>query len=227
MKRKYKLLIIILSSVFIAYFIYIFNLDNKIYLSSFGDGVSSGQTSYNIDGISYNDYLKEYYQSKNMLKEYNKEYTKTNYKIKEFLNDIKENHYDKFNDIYIEQIIHKSNIITLCFGEDELTKLSMTNDINEEIIKEFLKNYDKVLKELNALTEAKIFVIGLYENTYLSKSNLIIINSELANIVNKYQNVFINISDLMLNKEYFLNKNSYYFSYLGHETISEIILHSI
>ena len=227
MRRKYKLLLIIILSVIFAYLIYFFNKEDKIIISSFGDGVSSGETSYNIDGISYNDYIKEYYESRNILKDYNKVYSKTNYKINELLNDIENNKYDETNDSYIEQIIHKSNIITLCFGEDELTKLSMTNDLKEDNIKLFLNNYDKVLDKMKRLTQAKIVVLGLYENEHLSKSNVIIINSELANIVNKHKNIFINIADLMLNKEYFLNKNSYYFSYLGHETISEIIIHSL
>ena len=48
-KRKYKLLIIILIS------------------ASF-DGISSDETSFNIDGISYNDYLKDYYKNKKLLK---------------------------------------------------------------------------------------------------------------------------------------------------------------
>ena len=227
MRRKYKLLLIIILSVVFAYFIYFLNKEDKIIISSFGDGVSSGETSYNIDGISYNDYLKEYYESKKLLKEYYKEYSEPNYKINDLLTDINNNKYDKINDIYIEQIIHKSKIITLCFGEDELTKLSMTNDLTEENIKLFLNNYDEVLNKIKRLTQAQIVVIGLYENKYLSKSNVIIINSELANIVNKHKNIFINISDLMTNKEYFLNKNSYYFSYLAHETISEIIIHSL
>ena len=70
MRRKYKLILIICISIFFAYLIYFFNKEDKIYLVSFGDGVSSGETSYNIDGISYNDYLKEYFYSKKLLKEY-------------------------------------------------------------------------------------------------------------------------------------------------------------
>lgn len=227
MRRKYKLLLIIIVSIIFAYLIYLLNKEDKINITSFGDGVSSGETAYHIDGISYNDYIKEYYESRQLLKDYNKDYSKINYKINDFLNDIENNHYNKTKDTFIDQIIYKSDIITMCFGEDELTKLSMTNDLTEENIKRFLSSYDKTLDKMKKLTQAQIVVIGLYENDFLDKKNVIIINAELANIVNKYNNIFINIADLMLNEEYFLNKNSYYFSYLGHETLSKIIIHSL
>ena len=227
MRRKYKLILIIFISIVFAYLIYFFNKEDKIYLVSFGDGVSSGETAYNIDGISYNDYLKEYFYSKKLLKEYNSFFTKKNYQISNFISDIEQNIKDEKKDKYLKQIIHKANIITINFGEDELSKLSITNDLTEEKIKEFINNYDKLLSIIKEITEAKVIVIGLYENEYLNKTNTIILNSEISNIVNKHEYIFINIADILLNKEYYLNKNSYYFSYKAHELIAEIIIHSI
>lgn len=227
MRRKYKLILIITISILLAYFIYIFNIEDKIYLVSLGDGVSSGETAYNIDGISYNDYIKEYFDSKKELKNYNNTFSKKNYKIKELINDIDNNILDKDKDLYIKQSIHKGNIITLCIGEDELTKLSITKDLTKEYIKEFINNYDILLDKLKKITDGKIVVIGLYENNYLDKGTTIIINAEIANLVKKYDLIFINVTDLLLNEEYFLNENSYYFNYKGHETIAEIIIHSL
>lgn len=225
MRRKYKLFIIIGTSILLAYFIYIFNFENKIYLVSLGDGVSSGETAYNIDGLSYSDYIKEYFDNKNLLKGYNKKFSKKNYKIKDLLIDLNNN--IKENDLYIKQTIHKGNIITLCIGEDELTKLNMTKDLSEDYIKDFLKKYDILLKELKKITKGKIVVIGLYENNFLDKGRTIILNAEIANLVKKYNLTFINVEDLLLNKDYFANKNSYYFNYKGHENIAEIIINSI
>jgi len=210
-----------------AYFIYFYNREDKIYLVGIGDGISSGETSYNIDGISYNDYLKEYYDSKKILKDFNFNFAKKNNSIKDIINDIENNTLDKKSDLFIKQILHKATIITISVGEDELTKLEMTNDLDEENIKKFIDNYDKLLQSLKKITEAKIVVIGLYENKFLNKSNIIILNSEISNLTNKYNAIFINVADLLLNKDYYLNKNSYYFSYKGHETISEIIIHSL
>lgn len=194
---------------------------------SLGDGISSGETAYNIDGISFNDYIKEYFENKKLLKGYNKYFSKKNYKIKELIEDIDNNILDKDNDIYIKQTIHKGNVITICIGEDEITKQSMTNDLNEEYIKDFINNYDTLLNKLKTITDGKIIIIGLYENDYLDKKTTIILNSEIANLAKKYNLIFINITDLLMNKEYYLNKNSYYFNYKGHETIAEIIVHSL
>ena len=227
LRRKYKLILIITISVILAYFIYVFNIEDKIYLVSLGDGVASGETAYNIDGISYNDYLKEYFNSKKLLKDYNNTFAKKNYKLEEIIMDIDKNILDKKNELYIKQILHKGSIITLSIGEDELTKLSITNDLNEEYIKEFINNYDKLISKIKNVSEAKIIIVGLYENNYLDKSRVIVINSEIANIAKKHNVIFINVADLLLDKEYYLNKNSYYFSYKGHECIAEIIIHSI
>jgi len=227
LRRKYKLILIIGISIIFAYFIYLFNKEDKIYLISFGDGVASGETSYNIDGISYNDYIKEYFYSKKLLKEYNSSFSKKNYTLNNLINDIENNIKDEKIDKYIKQIIHKANIITINFGEDEITKLAITNDLTEEKLKEFINNYDKLLGIIKELTESKVVVIGLYENDYLNKTNTIILNSEIANIVNQYEYTFVNISDLLKDKEYYLNKNSYYFSYKAHEIIAEIIIHSL
>ena len=43
-------------------------MDNKLNIVALGDGVASGETSYNIDGISYNDYIKDYFSNKKLLK---------------------------------------------------------------------------------------------------------------------------------------------------------------
>lgn len=227
MRRKNKLIVIILISIILTYFIYFFNREEKIRLVAIGDGIASGETSYNIDGISYNDYIKEYFDSKKLLKNYNNNYAFKNYKLEELINDIKNNVIDKKSNMYIEQIMHKANIVTICIGEDELTKLEITQDLDEEYIKEFINNYDILLGYLKKITDAKIIIVGLYENTYLEKSKTIIINSELSNIAKKNDVIFINVCDLLLNKDYYLNNNSYYFSYKGHETIAEIIIHSL
>ena len=192
-----------------------------------GDSVASGETSYNIDGISYNDYLKEYFKSKHLLKKYNDSYAFKNNKLEELLEDIKNNVVDKKNNLNIQQIIHKSDIITISIGEEELIKLQITKDLSKEVLDEYIYNYDELIKVLKDITDAKIVIIGLYENKYLDKSNVIIVNSNLSNIAIKYNIVFININDLMLNKEYYLDSNSYYFNYKAHEIISNMIIHSL
>lgn len=227
MRRKYKLIIIILISAILAYFIYFFNKEERLTIVAIGDGVASGETSYNIDGISFNDYVKEYFNNKKILKKYDNKYAFKNYQISKLINDLKSNDLKYEEDLYIKQILYKADLITICIGEEELTKLSITQDLDIDYLKVFIEEYDDLMYMLKEITEAKIVLIGFYENNYLDKSNVIILNSELSNIAIKYKAIFINISDVMLNKEYFLDNKSYYFNYKGHKAIAEMIIHSI
>ena len=225
MKRKYKLMIIILISGILTYLIYIFNKEEKIKLVAIGDGIASGETSYNIDGISYNDYLKEYFEDSNQLKHYSSDYSIKNYKIDELIQDIKANT-TRSNKLNINQLLNKANIITISIGEEELVKLSITKDLKEETILNFINKYDALLSIIGKESDASIFIIGFYENKYLSKSDVIILNSELSNIALKYKVNFINIMDIMLDSNY-LDKNEYYFNYKGHKVIADMILNSL
>ncbi len=227
MRRKYQLLLIILTSVIIAYFIFISNRESKINIVALGDGIASGETSYNIDGISYNDYLKEYFESKRLLKNYNNSYAYENYKIENIINDLNNNEKNPQDDLNIKQLVHQADIVTVAFGEEELVKMALTNDLNEDAIKKFLSDYEKLIYMLKDITEGKIIIIGFYENVFLNASNVIILNSEIANIAIKYDAIFINISDLVLNRDYYVDKKSYYFNYKAHEIISDMIINSL
>ena len=227
MRRKYQLFLIIIVSVIIAYVIYFSNHEEKINLLVLGDGISSGETSYSIDGISYNDYLKEYFESKKLLKNYNNSYSYKNYKISDIINDIKDNKITEQDKLNINQLIHKADIITVSFGEEELVKKAVTKDLNKETINEFIKDYDTLIYKLKDITEGKIFIISLYENKYLNKSNVIILNSEISNIAIKYNVVFLNINDLLINNDYYLDKKTFYFNYKAHEIISDMIINSL
>lgn len=227
LRRKYQLLLIILTSVIIAYFIFISNRESKINIVALGDGIASGETSYNIDGISYNDYLKEYFESKRLLKNYNNSYAYENYKIENIINDLNNNEKNPQDDLNIKQLVHQADIVTVAFGEEELVKMALTNDLNEDAIKKFLSDYEKLIYMLKDITEGKIIIIGFYENVFLNASNVIILNSEIANIAIKYDAIFINISDLVLNRDYYVDKKSYYFNYKAHEIISDMIINSL
>lgn len=227
MRRKYQLILIISISIVIAYFIYFTNRESKINIIALGDGIASGETSYNIDGISYNDYVKDYFEKKKLLKNYNSTYAYENYKLKDAMADLAKNKKNKQDKLNINQMIHKANIITVAFGEEELTKLAMTNDLTKETINDFIWEYDKFISNLKDITEGKIIVISLYENKYLSKSNVIIVNSEISNLALKYDIIFLDISDLAINEKYYLNNQSFYFNYKAHEIIADMIINSI
>ena len=213
-------------SIIITYIIYWANVNKKINIVVLGDGIASGETSYNIDGISYNDYLKEYFENRKLLKDYNNDYAIKGYRIENLLYDIT-NNISKGKNLNINQILHNADIITLCIGEEELIKMVMTKDLNKENIQKFIYNYDNLLFYLRKNSDAKINIIGFYENSYLNKASVIVLNANVANIAKKYDSNFININDLLYNKEYFLNKKDYYFNYKAHKIIADMIVNSL
>ncbi len=226
MRRRNKILLIIIISSIITYLIFFNYKSKKINIVSIGDGIASGETSYNLEGISYNDYLKEYFNSKKLLNNYNNSLTSKNYNLLHLNNDI-DNNININSHLKIQQLIHNANIITISIGEEELTKLSLTNDLNDNTIKDFIKNYDYLINKIKELSDAKIFIISFYINNYLSNSNVIILNANLLNIAHKYNASLININDLLINKDYFFNKKDYYFNYKAHQEIADMIINSL
>ncbi len=217
-----KIISIIIISIIITYLIYVFFLDKRINIVSIGDGVSSGETSYNIKGISYNDYLKDYYEDIKKIKNYNNKYSYKDNTLNDLINNFNNNERNN-----IKQVIHDASILTIGIGEEELVKLVMTNNFNKDSIEKFLNNYDILLKSISKVTDAKIVLLSFYENYYLTKRDIIILNSNLANLAQKYNCYFININDLLLNKDYFFSSKDYYFNYKAHKEIATMIINTI
>lgn len=147
--------------------------------------------------------------------------------LKDFLEELKSNRLNVTSNLYVKQILNKADIITINFGEEELSKYGITDKITLEVIEDYIKDYAYLLSELKEITEASVFVIGFYENNYLTKQDVILLNSKLANVVKKNEYNFINVSDLLINKEFYLTEDTIYFNYRAHKNIAEMILNTI
>lgn len=223
MRRLYKVILILLFGFIFTIIIYYESKSNLINYLALGDGISSGENAYLIDGFSFNDYYRE--SNIKRIKYFNDDFTKKNYRIEDLINDIKSN--KLINNNYIEQLIHNSNIIVISIGMDELTKYSITDNIDKEYINRFIDNYDDLLFIIRKINDKNIIILGLYSNIYLKESNVIITNSKLKDIANKYNSLYIDINDILKDNNYFLKKDSYYFNYLAHKKISELIDYSL
>ncbi len=218
LRRKYKLLFIIFISIIITFLIYISLKDNKLSITALGDGISSGYTNNKIDGISYNDYLYEYFNNRRLLKYYNNDYSYKDNTIDKLLNDINNN---SKKDDYILHILNKSNIIIINFGMEELSKISIVDDISLNDIRNIIYKYDLLLNKIQEVSDAKIVIISAYNNKYVSKGYIIAFNNELLNLKNKYNFIFINIIDLVT------YNSGMYIDHLIHKKIANMIINSI
>ena len=131
MKRRYKLLLIILIGAAVTILINCITIKNKIAIVSLGDGLSLGMTSYNVAGPSFNDYLKEYAEEKNILDSYNNEFSQNHLTIHELNELLEDNAVGEFTKTPIKQIIASADILTISIGMDEFADLSLQKNLTK------------------------------------------------------------------------------------------------
>ena len=217
---KKKLILITLLGGILSIIIYVFTQNNEITIMSIGDGLSSGETPYGIEGYSFNDYLKEDYLTIHKLNNYI-EYASRDKTIKELIYEIKENKEItlKNEKIEIKQAINKADILTIAIGMDELAN----NKITSKIKNEYLHDLEELFSMINLLNKNKIVIISLYtweKNDLLTIEKL---NASVRDIALTNNFEFVDINKILMNEEYFFQKNSYYINYLGHKRIYEEI----
>lgn len=221
MRRLYKIILIVMICIICTIYIFFLTKEQPLTYLAIGDGVASGETPYDINGISFNDYFKENYH----IHSSNKSFSFKNNTVEKIINDINKNM--KSDGKYLKQLIYEADIITIAVGMDELNMYSLTNDVNEEYIKKFCSDYNELLHILTKLNAKEVIIIGLYNYFTIKESNIIILNSMLSNLADKYDYKFIDISSFLKEDKYFLDKDSYYFSYKGHYKIYQMISNTI
>ena len=217
---KKNLILITLLGGILSSIIYFFTQNNEITIMSIGDGLSSGETPYGIEGYSFNDYLKEDYLTIHKLNNYI-EYASRDKTIKELIYEIKENKEItlKNEKIEIKQAINKADILTIAIGMDELAN----NKITSKIKNEYLHDLEELFSMINLLNKNKVVIISLYtwgKNDLLTIEKL---NASVRDIALTNNFEFVDINKILMNEEYFFQKNSYYINYLGHKRIYEEI----
>ena len=215
---KKKIITIALLGAILSVIIYFFTQNSEITIVSIGDGISSGMTSYGIEGYSFNDYLKEDYRTKHELKEYIK-YAIPNKTVKELIYEIKENKsiVKKEEQIEIKQAINKADILTIAIGMDELANIKITNQIKNE----YLHDLEELLSMIKMLNGKKVIILSLYswgKNDLLTIEKL---NAGIRDIALSNGFLFVDINKILMNKDYYLSTDSYYINYLGHKSIYE------
>ena len=214
---KKKIILIAFLGAVLSIIIYFFTQKNEIDIVSLGDGLALGMTPYNIEGMSFNDYLKEDYLNRHELGTYIHEFAKSGKSVKELIYEIKENESItiKKEKIEIKQAINKAKILTIAIGMDELANTKITNQIKDE----YLDDLEELLSMIKMLNDNKVIIISLYT---WGKNDLLTIeriNAAIRDIALQNNFLYIDINKILQNKDFYLNKESYYINYLGHERI--------
>lgn len=218
--RKKIILTILVGSV-LTFFIYKIFYHEDMNIMTLGDGVGTGLTAYNVKGYSYNDYLKDYYEKNSILKEYITDFSNAEETTETLILKLQNNYTLESTGLSITQAISKAKILTVSIGMNEL---SHKMEIETEEIETYLNNIEKILKLLRIYNKKEIFLTSLYETSFLNNTKVTEINNRLKQLCDTYQVHFIDITNILKNKEYIFNNTSFYFNYRGHRYISEEIL---
>ena len=231
MHKLIKLAVLILS-VPIIFLIYKTTNKNYINITILGDGLSQGINSYETIDYGYGEYLRDYYQDKQLLKNYSKEFTKEDMSI-EMLNSYilinkKMNSYNKKDNI--KHILTESSVIIMSIGlNDLLYKITLSNQkistINS-IVEEVYDNVKILINEINKYND-KLCIVGYYEsNKYNYKINYAI--TKYNELIKNTKNItFIDTNSYLKDSKYLENPYSYYPNTQGYQQIYSKILSKI
>ena len=102
---------------------------------------------------------------------------------------------------------------------DELANTKITNQIKNE----YLHDLEELLSMIKMLNQNKVIIVSLYtwgKNDLLTIEKL---NASIRDMVLTNDFLFIDINKILMKEEYYLNKESFYINYMGHQRIYEEI----
>lgn len=216
---KYKIFIIIVLGTLFTSIIYFYTDKDNLNVLALGDGISTGMTSYHIEGYDYNEYLVEFLNENKQLEHYYKNFNEVDETASSLLNKINNNIENIDKKIKLKQAIKEADIITLTLGMDELNNYAKKSNLGSTKISGYLNKYEEVIKALRKLNNKDIYLIGVYETTLLNEAKVKKINEELNNLCKQYNMTYIDIEDITEYTEFFISKKEYYLNYKGQEYI--------
>ena len=230
MKKLTKLLVLIIISLSVI-IVYKKENNNETAYLVLGDSFSMGINPYGGIGYGYEDYFKDYLDTKGKVNLIDF-YTSKNKNIKSIQNDILEN--DTYilegNSLNIKKLLQDADVITMSVGlNDIIYEYNINNNNNNKseyeenkIVDYVYNNLLDLLKDIRIYTKRKIYIIGYPENN--SKYN-----SLIKKLNNKYKDipieniVFIDTKKILSNEDLIL-KDSLFPNSNGYKKISELII---
>ena len=185
--------IIFITFVFVAvFFIYSLNAKEKIYYLSIGDHLSYGINNFNRVSNGYSNNIKNYY--KNNLSNYVNYSNINDYRVNDLINDINYNKVIKYKnqELKLQNILVKSNLITLSIGMNEFIN---KKNINYDYVDEILKEIESLFEIMRKYNKDKIYFLGFY-NVINNKRIIEYANKRVEKLCIKNEINYVNIDKL-------------------------------
>ena len=214
---KKIIILTVVCGAILTFIIYKITYHETLNMLVLGDGLATGITDYDVEGYSFNDYMRDKLEEKN-LEEYITEFASMEETSETLKTKISTNYTLESTNLSIQQAIAKSKIITLALGTKELNSKSK---LKSKDIETYLTNMERIVKLLTTYNHNSIFLIGLYQTEKVPSEKVVEINQGLKNICKTNQITFIDISEIKTQKAFFFQETSIYPNYKGHQWISE------
>lgn len=191
--------------------------------------------SNTVKSVNYVDLISNYLLEEDKLGFYSKEFIYENIRVTDLLNKIKEN--DIQDDLSIQNILNKTNLLVINIGNNELNYKISNIDVENANDKYIYKYLDEVINDImhllykiDNISKANIIFIGYYNDTVNSYNDRYYdyINSKLEKKLKKLNITYINTQKILNEKRSYLDidKNVYITSD-GNIRLYDVILSKI
>jgi len=222
MKKIIFIIILFLS----CYIVYSLTDNDKVDYLTIGDSLSLGVNIYGIKQYGYSDYVRDYLYNENMLDSFDDSFTNSNYRIVDLIKMIEYNEVKKINgnNISINRLLKKADIITISVGMNELYYKLRMNDSNiYNYMNELLFDMKVLLKYIDKFNHKKVLVLSYY-NIGDFQEEINYVNVKLKNIVVERGFEYVDLSKIFDNNPIYFDKNdSFIPNNQGYLKISKII----
>lgn len=191
--------------------------------------------SNTVKSVNYVDLISNYLLEEDKLGFYSKDFIYENIRVTDLLNKIKEN--DIQDDLSIQNILNKTNLLVINIGNNELNYKISNIDVENANDKYIYKYIDEVINDImhllykiDNISKANIIFIGYYNDTVNSYNDRYYdyINSKLEKKLKKLNITYINTQKILNEKRSYLDidKNVYITSD-GNIRLYDVILSKI
>lgn len=191
--------------------------------------------SNTVKSVNYVDLISNYLLEEDKLGFYSKDFIYENIRVTDLLNKIKEN--DIQDDLSIQNILNKTNLLVINIGNNELNYKISNIDVENANDKYIYKYLDEVINDImhllykiDNISKANIIFIGYYNDTVNSYNDRYYdyINSKLEKKLKKLNITYINTQKILNEKRSYLDidKNVYITSN-GNIRLYDVILSKI
>ena len=152
---KKIIILTVVCGAILTFIIYKVTYHETLNMLVLGDGLATGITDYDVEGYSFNDYIRDKLEDNN-LEEYITEFASTEETSETLKTKISTNYTLESTNLSIQQAIAKSKIITLALGTKELNSKSK---LKSKDIETYLNNMERIVKLLTTYNHNSIFLM--------------------------------------------------------------------